>query len=128
LNLDVPGVNAAQRHVVALDKKLDRIAQRRDPLDQNRLATHKPHLHETPPRTPTPTDPEDPGALPRHKIAQALADLTNAMKSMPMPSSFTMPAKHRMSLAELLQMILIYNRILSWTFLERIVTSVTYLT
>jgi hypothetical protein len=127
LNLNVPGIIAAQRHVIAFDEKLDRIAQRRDALDQYCLATHKTHLHETPPRAPTPADPEDPGPLPRQEIAQALAGVANATQSVSMPPSFTVPTKHRMSLADLLQMILIYNPILSWGLLERKVTSVTSL-
>jgi len=80
--------------MITFDKKLDRIAQRCDPLDQYRLTADKPHLHETQSRTPTPSNPEDPGALPRLQITQADADVANAVKSMVVPLSSAVSAKH----------------------------------
>jgi hypothetical protein len=69
LNLDVFGISAAQRYMIALDEELDRITQGCDPLDQYRLTADKTHFHETPARAPPPANSEDPGALSRLKIA-----------------------------------------------------------
>jgi hypothetical protein len=48
LDFDILNVVPTQRNVIALDKKLDRIAQRSNPLDQDSFATHKAHFHQTP--------------------------------------------------------------------------------